>query len=181
MYDFHHFLSTWNLTVVDPFIYLLKCTSLSSRKYLECANCHECFLSFCVSFDSFLVHHQCFLRFVFYCIWLSKTWSKLLSLWCFSWWECRVHCAESGEESTEKESVYSLKCHISQEVNHLHEGLKRVSHFWIVCTKEIFSRNTFYFLLKVVNFSFLKLRGALLRYFRAYSILIEIPKVLTKI
>ncbi|KAL3528647.1 hypothetical protein ACH5RR_007969 [Cinchona calisaya] len=37
----------------------------------------------------------------------------------------RVHCAESGEESTERESVYSLKCHISQEVNHLHEGLKR--------------------------------------------------------
>ncbi|XP_031092747.1 ubiquitin carboxyl-terminal hydrolase 6-like [Ipomoea triloba] len=37
----------------------------------------------------------------------------------------RVHCAESGEESTETESVYSLKCHISQEVNHLHEGLKR--------------------------------------------------------
>ncbi|KZV31826.1 Ubiquitin-specific protease 6 [Dorcoceras hygrometricum] len=36
----------------------------------------------------------------------------------------RVHCAESGEESTESESVYSLKCHISQEVNHLHEGLK---------------------------------------------------------
>ncbi|XP_011072477.1 ubiquitin carboxyl-terminal hydrolase 6 [Sesamum indicum] len=37
----------------------------------------------------------------------------------------RVHCAESGEESTETESVYSLKCHISQEVNHLHEGLRR--------------------------------------------------------
>ncbi|CDO97936.1 unnamed protein product [Coffea canephora] len=37
----------------------------------------------------------------------------------------RVHCTESGEESTERESVYSLKCHISQEVNHLHEGLKR--------------------------------------------------------
>ncbi|KAF3781678.1 Ubiquitin carboxyl-terminal hydrolase 6 [Nymphaea thermarum] len=36
----------------------------------------------------------------------------------------RVHCQESGEESSEKESVYSLKCHISQEVNHLHEGLK---------------------------------------------------------
>ncbi|KAL2539147.1 Ubiquitin carboxyl-terminal hydrolase 6 [Abeliophyllum distichum] len=36
----------------------------------------------------------------------------------------RVHCPESGEESTETESVYSLKCHISQEVNHLHEGLK---------------------------------------------------------
>ncbi|KAK2996569.1 LOW QUALITY PROTEIN: hypothetical protein RJ639_024812, partial [Escallonia herrerae] len=36
----------------------------------------------------------------------------------------RVHCAESGEESSETESVYSLKCHISQEVNHLHEGLR---------------------------------------------------------
>ncbi|KAK6125090.1 hypothetical protein DH2020_041154 [Rehmannia glutinosa] len=32
---------------------------------------------------------------------------------------------ESGEESTEMESVYSLKCHISQEVNQLHEGLRR--------------------------------------------------------
>ncbi|GAV80267.1 ubiquitin domain-containing protein/UCH domain-containing protein [Cephalotus follicularis] len=36
----------------------------------------------------------------------------------------RVHCQESGEESSETESVYSLKCHISKEVNHLHEGLK---------------------------------------------------------
>ncbi|XP_024026765.1 ubiquitin carboxyl-terminal hydrolase 6 [Morus notabilis] len=36
----------------------------------------------------------------------------------------RVHCQESGEETTETESVYSLKCHISHEVNHLHEGLK---------------------------------------------------------
>ncbi|KDP40803.1 hypothetical protein JCGZ_24802 [Jatropha curcas] len=36
----------------------------------------------------------------------------------------RIHCQESGEESSETESVYSLKCHISQEVNHLHEGLK---------------------------------------------------------
>lgn len=39
----------------------------------------------------------------------------------------RVHCQESGEESSETESVHSLKCHISQEVNHLHEGLKHVS------------------------------------------------------
>ncbi|KAL3632908.1 deubiquitinating enzyme [Castilleja foliolosa] len=37
----------------------------------------------------------------------------------------RVYCAESGEEKTRTEEVYSLKCHISQEVNHLHEGLKR--------------------------------------------------------
>lgn len=36
----------------------------------------------------------------------------------------RVHCEESGEESSETESVYALKCHISHEVNHLHEGLK---------------------------------------------------------
>lgn len=36
----------------------------------------------------------------------------------------RVYCEESGEESSEIESVHSLKCHISQEVNHLHEGLK---------------------------------------------------------
>ncbi|OMO66356.1 Ubiquitin [Corchorus olitorius] len=36
----------------------------------------------------------------------------------------RMHCQESGEESSETESVYSLKCHISHEVNHLHEGLK---------------------------------------------------------
>ncbi|XVF25101.1 hypothetical protein REPUB_Repub13aG0184900 [Reevesia pubescens] len=36
----------------------------------------------------------------------------------------RIHCQESGEESSETESVYSLKCHISHEVNHLHEGLK---------------------------------------------------------
>ncbi|KAF5179399.1 Ubiquitin carboxyl-terminal hydrolase [Thalictrum thalictroides] len=36
----------------------------------------------------------------------------------------RVHCAESSEESSESESVYQLKCHISHEVNHLHEGLK---------------------------------------------------------
>lgn len=36
----------------------------------------------------------------------------------------RIGCIESGEESSETESVYALKCHISQEVNHLHEGLK---------------------------------------------------------
>lgn len=40
--------------------------------------------------------------------------------------ETRIHCQESGEESSEVESIYSLKCHISQEVNHLHEGLKQV-------------------------------------------------------
>lgn len=45
---------------------------------------------------------------------------------------CRVHCAESGEESLERESVYSLKCHISHDVNHLHEGLKHVSYVTII-------------------------------------------------
>ncbi|KAM3349400.1 hypothetical protein ACQJBY_022428 [Aegilops geniculata] len=43
---------------------------------------------------------------------------------CMMTFICRVHCAESGEESSEAESVYSLKCHISHDVNHLHEGLK---------------------------------------------------------
>ncbi|KAL9230576.1 hypothetical protein vseg_005911 [Gypsophila vaccaria] len=37
----------------------------------------------------------------------------------------RVYCQESGEESTEVESTFALKCHISQDVNHLHEGLKQ--------------------------------------------------------
>ncbi|CAL9774801.1 unnamed protein product [Musa acuminata subsp. burmannicoides] len=37
----------------------------------------------------------------------------------------RVYCAESSEESFENESVYALKCHISQDINHLHEGLRR--------------------------------------------------------
>ncbi|GAB2222242.1 hypothetical protein Droror1_Dr00013448 [Drosera rotundifolia] len=37
----------------------------------------------------------------------------------------RVHCQESGEESLETESTFSLKCHISHEVNHLNEGLKQ--------------------------------------------------------
>lgn len=40
----------------------------------------------------------------------------------------RVFCAESSEESFENESVYALKCHISQEINHLHEGLRSVSN-----------------------------------------------------
>lgn len=72
-------------------------------------------------------------------------------MWCINFGNCsftffcRVHCAESGEESTETESVYSLKCHISQEVNHLHEGLRHVSliltfqntvtcHLYFYCT-----------------------------------------------
>lgn len=42
-------------------------------------------------------------------------------------WISRTHCQESGEESSESETVYSLKCHISHDVNHLHEGLRHVS------------------------------------------------------
>lgn len=49
-----------------------------------------------------------------------------------------MHCAESGEESSETESVYSLKCHISHEVNHLHEGLKHVSCFLPDCFNDTF-------------------------------------------
>eukprot|EP00850_Spirogloea_muscicola_P007054 SM000034S12808 [mRNA] locus=s34:843081:848940:- [translate_table: standard] len=36
-----------------------------------------------------------------------------------------LRCAETGEESIEKETVYMLKCHISAEVNFLQEGLKQ--------------------------------------------------------
>lgn len=35
-----------------------------------------------------------------------------------------LKCTESDESSTETETVFAMKCHISQEVNHLHEGLK---------------------------------------------------------
>ncbi|KAI3927228.1 hypothetical protein MKW92_000225 [Papaver armeniacum] len=37
----------------------------------------------------------------------------------------RVHCAESGKESSKAESEFSLslKCHMAPEVNHLYEGL----------------------------------------------------------
>ncbi|EFJ09332.1 hypothetical protein SELMODRAFT_184724 [Selaginella moellendorffii] len=37
----------------------------------------------------------------------------------------RIKCAETEEETEEAETVYSLKCHISQDVNHLNEGLKQ--------------------------------------------------------
>ncbi|KAL2641416.1 hypothetical protein R1flu_009003 [Riccia fluitans] len=42
-----------------------------------------------------------------------------------------VKCAETGEQSTESETVNALKCHISRGVNHLVEGLKQgfVSEF----------------------------------------------------
>ena len=47
---------------------------------------------------------------------------------CLMFWQIfRTYCQESNEESSEAESAFSLKCHISQEVNHLHEGLKNVS------------------------------------------------------
>lgn len=54
-----------------------------------------------------------------------KSLISTIAVLCFEW-DDRVHCQESGEETTETESVYSLKCHISHEVNHLHEGLKHV-------------------------------------------------------
>ncbi|KAL3695657.1 hypothetical protein R1sor_009733 [Riccia sorocarpa] len=42
-----------------------------------------------------------------------------------------VKCAETGEQSSDGETVYTLKCHISVGVNHLVEGLKQgfVSEF----------------------------------------------------
>eukprot|EP00897_Mesotaenium_endlicherianum_P007692 jgi/Mesen1/6951/ME000360S06216 len=35
-----------------------------------------------------------------------------------------LRCEQTGEESSEVETVYTLKCHITSEVNQLHEGLK---------------------------------------------------------
>lgn len=37
----------------------------------------------------------------------------------------KTACVESGENEVEKENVFSLKCHISQDVNYLHDGLKQ--------------------------------------------------------
>ncbi|KAM4111657.1 hypothetical protein ACJW30_05G082700 [Castanea mollissima] len=56
----------------------------------------------------------------------------------------RVHCQESGEESSETESVYSLKCHISQEVNHLHEGLKHALKSELEKASPSLGRNAIY-------------------------------------
>uniref|UniRef100_K4AIV3 ubiquitinyl hydrolase 1 n=1 Tax=Setaria italica TaxID=4555 RepID=K4AIV3_SETIT len=45
----------------------------------------------------------------------------------------RVHCAKSGENCLEDaESFYSLKCHVSHDVDHIYEGLKRglEREFW---------------------------------------------------
>lgn len=40
---------------------------------------------------------------------------------------------ESGEESTEAETVYKLGVHISSEVNYVHEGIKHVGCTFLVC------------------------------------------------
>lgn len=61
-------------------------------------------------------------------------WFHYLELFILVWFT-RVHCAESGEESSETESIYALKCHISQDVNHLHEGLKHVSPSFLCLLK----------------------------------------------
>lgn len=36
----------------------------------------------------------------------------------------RMVCVESGEESTEEETTFSMKCHINSEVNEVNDGLK---------------------------------------------------------
>lgn len=36
----------------------------------------------------------------------------------------RLKCVESGEESTETETTFTMKCHITADVNQLHEGLQ---------------------------------------------------------
>jgi hypothetical protein len=39
----------------------------------------------------------------------------------------KLRSEESGEESSETETVYKLGVHISSEVNYVHEGIKQVS------------------------------------------------------
>jgi ubiquitin carboxyl-terminal hydrolase 14 len=53
-----------------------------------------------------------------------------------------IKCEESGEESSESETVYTLKCHISSEVNHLHEGLKHGLKSELEKTSPILGRST---------------------------------------
>ena len=38
--------------------------------------------------------------------------------------ETSLKCEETSEESSEKQTVYTLKCNISQDVNHLNDGVK---------------------------------------------------------
>lgn len=46
-----------------------------------------------------------------------------------------VKCAETNEENTETESVYSLQCRMSQDVQHLDDGIKFVSRvFFFILT-----------------------------------------------
>ena len=52
---------------------------------------------------------------------------------------CRLKCVENGEESSEKEIVFSMKCHITSEVNQVDQGIKGVSaelcySFYSICT-----------------------------------------------
>ncbi|KAK4785934.1 hypothetical protein SAY86_002623 [Trapa natans] len=63
----------------------------------------------------------------------------------------RIHCQESGEENSELESVYSLKCHISQEVNHLHEGLKYGLKSELEKASPLFGRSAIYIKESCVN------------------------------
>lgn len=55
-----------------------------------------------------------------------------------------VKCLESGEESSELETVFTLKCHISQEVNHLHEGLKHGLKGELEKTSPVLGRSAVY-------------------------------------
>ena len=101
------------------------------------------------------------LSFIFFCFFLSEEFLTIYSSFFFVLSNLclitRIHCQDSGEESSETESVYSLKCHISHEVNHLHEGLKHVSYISFILSYSIYVLGVFIlhamlFLDNLVNF-----------------------------
>ncbi|KAG6551766.1 hypothetical protein Mapa_006857 [Marchantia paleacea] len=55
-----------------------------------------------------------------------------------------VKCSETGEQSVDRETVYTLKCHISVGVNHLVEGLKQGLVTEIEKTSPVLNRTALY-------------------------------------
>ena len=55
-----------------------------------------------------------------------------------------LKCLENGQESSELELVFTLKCHILQEINHLHEGLKHGLKGELKKTSPVLGRSTVY-------------------------------------
>ncbi|VVB00529.1 unnamed protein product [Arabis nemorensis] len=79
--------------------------------------------------------------------------------------QSRLHCPESGEESSETESVYALKCHISHEVNHMLEGLHIGLREEIAKTSPLLGRTALYLKESFIEYLPSYLTVQFLRYF----------------